>query len=145
MSDNKNSAETGEKISPAQIVERTTIADVYRADKQLAGIVKKTKLIASDFFSELSGNEVFLKPENMQHTGAFKLRGAYNKISQLTDAERAKGVITSSAGNHAQGVALSAQKNGIKSSIFIVSIGPTPRFLIETMLSSISLSPAIKT
>ena len=57
-----------------EIVDATTIADVYRADKQLAGIVKKTRLIASDFFSELSGNEVFLKPENMQRTGAYKVR-----------------------------------------------------------------------
>ena len=83
--------DTAEKIlDAASIVESTTIADVYRADKQLAGIVKKTKLIPSDFFSEQSGNLIFLKPENMQHTGAFKLRGAYNKISQLTDEEKAK-------------------------------------------------------
>ena len=101
MSETKNSAE--------ELVERTTIADVYRADKQLAGVVKKTKLIASDFFSEMSGNEIFLKPENMQHTGAFKLRGAYNKISRLSEEERQRGVITASAGNHAQGVAFAAQ------------------------------------
>ena len=87
-----------------EVVEQTTIADVYRADKNLSGVVKKTKLIHSDFFSEQSGNEIYLKPENMQHTGAFKLRGAFNKISQLSDAEKSKGVITSSAGNHAQGV-----------------------------------------
>ena len=114
-----------EKISDAaSIVETTTIADVYRADKQLAGIVKKTKLIPSDFFSEQCGNLVFLKPENMQHTGAFKLRGAYNKISRLTDEEKAKGVITSSAGNHAQGVAYAAQKLGVKAVICMPATTP---------------------
>ena len=107
-----------------KIVETTTIADIYRADKQLAGIVKKTRLIASDFFSEQSGNEIFLKPENMQHTGAFKLRGAYNKISQLTDDEKARGVITSSAGNHAQGVAFAAQKLGVKAVICMPATTP---------------------
>ena len=114
-----------EKIEDAaSIVESTTIADVYRADKQLAGIVKKTKLIPSDFFSEQCGNTVYLKPENMQHTGAFKLRGAYNKISQLTDEEKAKGVITSSAGNHAQGVAYAAQKLGVKAVICMPATTP---------------------
>ncbi|MBO4401652.1 MAG: threonine ammonia-lyase [Selenomonadaceae bacterium] len=108
----------------SKIVEATTIADVYRADKQLAGIVKKTRLIASDFFSEQSGNEVFLKPENMQHTGAFKLRGAYNKISQLTAEEKSRGVITSSAGNHAQGVAFAAQKLGVKAVICMPATTP---------------------
>ncbi len=106
------------------IVENTGIADVYRADKQLSGIVKKTKLIHSDFFSEISGNDVYLKPENMQHTGAFKLRGAYNKISQLSDEERAKGVITSSAGNHAQGVAFAAKKLGVKAVICMPATTP---------------------
>lgn len=105
-------------------VEQTTIADIYRADKQLSGIVKKTRLIPSDFFSEVSGNEVFLKPENMQHTGAFKLRGAYNKISQLTDEEKARGVITASAGNHAQGVAFAAQKLGVKAVICMPATTP---------------------
>ncbi len=113
-----------ETMTPAELVERTTIADVYRADKQLAGTVKKTRLIASDFFSELSGNEVFLKPENMQHTGAFKLRGAYNKISHLSEEERQRGVITASAGNHAQGVAFAAQKLGVKAVICMPATTP---------------------
>ena len=124
MSDTKNLEETEKKLSPAEIVERTTIADVYRADKQLAGIVKKTRLIQSDFFSELSGNQIFLKPENMQHTGAFKLRGAYNKISHLTDDEKKRGVITASAGNHAQGVAFAAQKLGVKAVICMPATTP---------------------
>ena len=111
-------------FSAAELVERTQIADVYRADKNLSGIVKKTKLIASDFFSELSGNEVYLKPENMQHTGAFKLRGAYNKISTLSEEERQRGVITASAGNHAQGVAFAAQKLGVKAVICMPATTP---------------------
>lgn len=106
------------------IVETTTIADVYRADKQLSGVVRKTRLILSEFFSEQCGNEIYIKPENMQHTGAFKLRGAYNKISQLTADEKSKGVITSSAGNHAQGVAFAAQKLGVKAVICMPATTP---------------------
>ena len=110
--------------NPEEIVNNTTIADVYRADKQLSGVVSKTRLIHSDYFSEISGNEVYLKPENLQHTGAFKLRGAYNKLSQLTEEEKARGVITASAGNHAQGVAYSAQKLGIKATICMPATTP---------------------
>ena len=106
------------------IVASTTIADVYRAAKQLEGVARKTRLIHSDYFSELSGNDVYLKPENLQHTGAFKLRGAYNKISQLTDAEKAKGVIAASAGNHAQGVAYAAKKLGVKAVICMPATTP---------------------
>ena len=110
--------------SNAEIVESTTIADVYRAAKQLEGVARKTRLIHSDHFSELCHNDVYLKPENLQHTGAFKLRGAYNKISQLTPEERAKGVITASAGNHAQGVAYAAQKLGVKAVICMPATTP---------------------
>ena len=112
------------KRSNAEIVESTTIADVYRAAKQLEGVARKTRLIHSDYFSELCHNDVYLKPENLQHTGAFKLRGAYNKISQLTPEERAKGVITASAGNHAQGVAYAAQKLGVKAVICMPATTP---------------------
>lgn len=117
-----------EKTVPAasnrDIVEQTTIAGIYQAARQLEGVARKTRLIASDYFSELSGNQVFLKPENLQHTGAFKLRGAYNKISQLTDEERKKGVITASAGNHAQGVAFAAQRLGVKAVICMPATTP---------------------
>ena len=112
------------KRSNAEIVESTTIADVYRAAKQLEGVARKTRLIHSDYFSELCHNDVYLKPENLQHTGAFKLRGAYNKISQLTPEERAKGVITASAGNHAQGVAYAARKLGVKAVICMPATTP---------------------
>ncbi len=134
----------------AEIVEKTSIADVYRADKNLSGVVKKTKLIFSDFFSEISGNEIFLKPENMQHTGAFKLRGAYNKISQLSAEEKTKGVITSSAGNHAQGVAFAAQKLGVKAIICmpattpILKVEATRNFGAEVILHGDGFDDAFK-
>ncbi|WP_337378446.1 threonine ammonia-lyase [Mitsuokella jalaludinii] len=112
------------KHSNAEIVESTTIADVYRAAKQLEGVARKTRLIHSDYFSELCHNDVYLKPENLQHTGAFKLRGAYNKISQLTPEERVRGVITASAGNHAQGVAYAARKLGVKAVICMPATTP---------------------
>ena len=84
--------------------------------KRLSEIVKKvinpTKLIYSDYFSNQTGAKVYLKPENMQYTGAYKLRGAYYKISTMSEEERAKGLITASAGNHAQGVAYAAKAYG---------------------------------
>ena len=115
---------TASSPTPEEIAEATTIADIYRAAKQLEGITVKTELIHSSFFSELSGNDVYLKPENLQHTGAFKLRGAYNRISQLTPEERSQGVITASAGNHAQGVAFAAQKLGVNAIICMPATTP---------------------
>jgi len=107
-----------------EIVENTNIADVYRAAKNLDGVVKKTKLIESPFFSETSRNEVYLKPENMQHTGSFKLRGAYNRICSLSEEEKARGVITASAGNHAQGVAFASQKLNVNATICMPATTP---------------------
>ena len=126
MPEEKKSSEkaAAAERSNKEIVESTTIADVYRAAKQLEGVARKTRLIHRDYFSELCHNDVYLKPENLQHTGAFKLRGAYNKISQLTPEERAKGVITASAGNHAQGVAYAAQKLGVKAVICMPATTP---------------------
>ena len=117
-------AETESAPNYQTIVAHTTIADVYRAAKQLEGVVVKTQLIPSSFFSELSGNQVYLKPENLQLTGAFKLRGAYNKISQLTEDEKKRGVITASAGNHAQGVAYAAQRLGVRAVICMPATTP---------------------
>ena len=77
----------------------------------------KTKLLHSDVFSDECGNDVYIKPENLQITGSFKVRGAYNKIAKLTEEEKARGVIAASAGNHAQGVALAAKRLGIKATI----------------------------
>lgn len=97
---------------------------IRQASKNLEGTIKKTNLIYSDFFSKEYGNSVYIKPENLQVTGSFKVRGAFNKIANLSEEERAKGVVTSSAGNHAQGVALSSQKAGIKSVIVMPTVTP---------------------
>lgn len=99
------------------------------AKEKLGTVLNKTKLIHSDVFSNESGNDIYIKPENMQRTGSFKIRGAFNKISKLTEEEKARGVITSSAGNHAQGVAFAAQKLGIKS--VIVMPKHTPLIKVE--------------
>lgn len=96
--------------------------------EEASEIVKKvttaTKLIRSDYLSEQTGGKIFLKPENMQNTGAYKLRGAYYKISTLTDEERSRGLITASAGNHAQGVAYAARAFGCKATIVMPTITP---------------------
>jgi len=107
-----------------EIVENTNIADVYRAAKNLDGVVNKTKLIESPFFSEMSHNEIYLKPENLQFTGSFKLRGAYNRICSLSEEEKARGVITASAGNHAQGVAFASQKLNVNATICMPATTP---------------------
>ena len=86
-----------------------TLNKFEEASEKEKEVTLETKLIYSEFLSELTGNKVYLKPENMQFTGAYKLRGAYYKLSTLTEEERAKGLITASAGNHAQGVAYAAK------------------------------------
>ena len=87
-----------------------TLERFEEATEIVQKVTSETKLIYSEFLSNQTGNKVYLKPENMQLTGAYKLRGAYYKISTLTPEEREKGLITASAGNHAQGVALAAKK-----------------------------------
>ena len=87
-------------------------------------VTAPTKLIYSEYFSNQTGNKVYLKPENMQYTGAYKLRGAYYKISTLSDDERAKGLITASAGNHAQGVAYAAKAYGCRAVIVMPTSTP---------------------
>ena len=87
-------------------------------------VTQETKLVYSDFYSTQTGNKVYFKPENMQLTGAFKLRGAYYKISTLSDEESAKGLITASAGNHAQGVAYAAKCFGVKAVIVMPTTTP---------------------
>ena len=101
-----------------------TKKDFDDASKKVSEVTSDTKLIFSDYFSNLSGNNVYLKPENMQVTGAYKVRGAYYKISTLTDEQREKGLITASAGNHAQGVAFAAKKYGVKASIVMPTTTP---------------------
>lgn len=87
-------------------------------------VILETKLIYSDYFSEATGNRVFFKPENLQLTGAYKVRGAYYKINTLTKEERKKGLITASAGNHAQGVAYAAKKYECKAIIVMPTTTP---------------------
>ncbi len=101
-----------------------TLDKFEKAYDIVSKVVKPTPLIESDFFSELTGNRVYLKPENMQVTGAYKIRGAYYKISTLSDEERGKGLITASAGNHAQGVAYAAKEYGVKAVIVMPTSTP---------------------
>ena len=101
-----------------------------KAKENLSKVLLETHLIYSPIFSKESGNKVFIKPENLQKTGSFKIRGAYNKISNLTDAEKKRGVIASSAGNHAQGVAYGAKESGIKA--VIVMPKSTPLIKVES-------------
>lgn len=95
--------------------------EAYEVVKEVAS---ETKLVYSDYFSAQTGNKVYLKPENMQLTGAYKLRGAYYKISTLSEEERDKGLITASAGNHAQGVAYAAKCYGVKAVIVMPTTTP---------------------
>ena len=101
-----------------------TLANFESASEIVKKVTKPTKLVYSEYLSEQTGGKIYLKPENMQHTGAYKLRGAYYKISTLTEEERAKGIITASAGNHAQGVAYAAKEFGCKATIVMPSITP---------------------
>ena len=106
------------------------IQNFITAREKLSKVLLKTSLIHSSIFSKESGNEVFIKPENLQKTGSFKIRGAYNKITNLSDEEKKKGVIASSAGNHAQGVAYGAKESGIKA--VIVMPKSTPLIKVES-------------
>ena len=94
------------------------------ASEEVKKVTLDTKLVFSDYLSKQTGNKVYLKPENMQRTGAYKLRGAYYKISTLTREERERGLITASAGNHAQGVAYAAQAYGVKAVIVMPTTTP---------------------
>ena len=101
-----------------------TLESFEEASEIVKKVTQETKLIKSSYFSELTGNKVFFKPENMQRTGAYKVRGAYYKISTLSPEEREKGLITASAGNHAQGVAYAANKFGVKAVIVMPTTTP---------------------
>jgi threonine dehydratase len=96
-----------------------TLEDFQVAQLNVAAVAKKTPLLVSSYLTEITGGQVFLKAENLQRTGAYKVRGAYNVMSKLSAAERKRGVVAASAGNHAQGVALAARELGIKAKIFM--------------------------
>ena len=101
-----------------------TLDKFEEAAEAVSKVTSETKLVYSEYFSDQTGNKVYLKPENMQYTGAYKVRGAYYKISTLSEEERAKGLITASAGNHAQGVAYAAKKFGAKAVVVMPTTTP---------------------
>ncbi len=104
--------------------EMLTLEKFEEASEVVGKVTLETKLVYSDYFSAQTGNKVFLKPENMQFTGAYKVRGAYYKMSTLTQEERDRGLITASAGNHAQGVAYAAKCYGAKATIVMPTTTP---------------------
>ena len=104
--------------------EMLTLEQFEEASEIVKQVTQETKLIYSSFYSNQTGNKVYLKPENMQLTGAYKLRGAYYTMNTLTDGERQKGIITASAGNHAQGVAYAAKCFGVKAVIVMPTTTP---------------------
>ena len=101
-----------------------TLNEFKAARSVLSGVILNTNLIYSPALSKSTGNNIYIKPENMQVTGAYKIRGAYYKISTLSEEERARGLITASAGNHAQGVAYAAQAAGVKATIVMPTTTP---------------------
>ena len=118
-----------------------TLDKFEEASKIVSKVTLETKLVYSDFLSERCNNQVYLKPENMQFTGAYKVRGAYYKISTLTEEERKRGLITASAGNHAQGVAYAAKLFGAKATIVmptttpLIKVNRTKNYGAEVVLS----------
>ena len=103
---------------------KMTLEKFEEAYEDVKKVTLETKLIYSDYWSNITGNKVYLKPENLQRTGAYKVRGAYYKITTLSDDERKKGLITASAGNHAQGVAYAAKCYGVKATIVMPTSTP---------------------
>ena len=128
-----------------------TLKDFEAAEANVLAIAKQTPLLDSFYLSDLVGGEVFLKAENLQRTGAYKLRGAYNRMSKLNAAERKRGVVAASAGNHAQGVALAASKLGIKATIFmpigasLPKVQATKGYGAEVVLTGATFAECLKT
>ena len=105
-------------------LQRDHAAELKLAAKRLKGTARHTEIIPSPVLSEATGHEILLKPENLQVTGSFKIRGAYNKIASLSEEELSHGIVTASAGNHAQGVAYAARERGAKATICMPQITP---------------------
>ena len=120
--------------------EMLTLEKFEEATEIVHRVTRETKLLHSKVFSDRYGNKIYLKPENMQYTGAYKLRGAYYKISTLSEEEKAKGLITASAGNHAQGVAYAAKAYGVKATIVmptttpLINVERTKSYGVESVL-----------
>ena len=113
--------------APAEDPPLVSAAQVEAAADLLAGVVRRTPLWHSRGLADRCGGPVWLKCENLQRTGSFKIRGAYTRIARLTDAERARGVVAASAGNHAQGVALAARLLGAEATVFMPETAPLPK------------------
>lgn len=113
---------------PTTPAAKPTLEAFERAAEIVAKVAVVTPILHSNYLSKVTGVEVYLKAENLQRTGAYKLRGAYHRMSKLSAAERKKGVVAASAGNHAQGVALAAKKLGIKATIFMPIGASLPKF-----------------
>src|SRR5687768_18369361 len=96
-----------------------TLADFELARERVSEAIETTPMESSRFLAEVVGSPVYLKCENLQRTGSYKIRGAYNRLATLSDEEKARGVVAASAGNHAQGVAFAARELGIKATIFM--------------------------
>lgn len=130
-------AESSDKLNK---IENIKELDFKSAKETLKDVLIETNLIKSKMFSKESGNEVYIKPENLQNTGSFKIRGAFNKISKLSEQEKKRGLIASSAGNHAQGVAYAAQKLGVEATIVmpkttpLVKVEATKEYGVEVVL-----------
>ena len=105
-------------------MDELTLEKFEEAAEIVKQVTLETKLVYSEYFSAQTGNRVYFKPENMQYTGAYKVRGAYYKISTLSDEEKARGLITASAGNHAQGVAYAARLAGVKATVVMPTTTP---------------------
>lgn len=118
-----------EHVEGELMPEMLTLDAFEEASEKVREVTLKTELLESPYFSQMSGNRVFLKPENMQRTGAYKVRGAYYKISTLSEEELGRGLITASAGNHAQGVAYAAARAGARA--IVVMPTTTPLIKVE--------------
>jgi len=115
--------------------ESVTLADIESAAARLQGVVRDLPVHSARWLSDLVGGPAFLATENLQRAGSFKIRGAYNRLSRLTEAERATGVVAASAGNHAQGVALAAGMLGIRATMFM------PRSASVVALTNVEVDP----
>ena len=116
--------ENMELLENGQDDEKMTLEKFEDATEEVKKVTQETKLVFSEYYSSITGNKVYFKPENMQYTGAYKVRGAYYKISTLSEEEKKRGLITASAGNHAQGVAYAAKLAGIRAVIVMPTATP---------------------
>ncbi len=111
-----------------------SLSDIEEASKRLTGIIRPTVMVHAGWLERQINQPVYLKPENLQRAGSFKIRGAYNLMSQLSEEDKKKGVVAASAGNHAQGVALAAQLLGIKSKVYMPVSASIPKFWLQKVM-----------